>query len=94
MCIIVMYKLSVGHAKILYSFFASMAGFRQNSAEFSAKPAGIRWPKNSVELSANSADNSTEFHSFKILLFLSHVNCISDKFFRFSTNFPEFFKIR
>jgi hypothetical protein len=39
-----MYKLSVGHAKIFCDFFASTAGFRQNSAEFSAKPAGIRWP--------------------------------------------------
>jgi hypothetical protein len=39
-----MYKLSVGHAKIFYDFFTSTAGFRQNSIEFSAKPAGIRWP--------------------------------------------------
>jgi hypothetical protein len=38
-----MYKLSVGHAKIFCYFFASTAGFRQNSAKFSAKPAGIRW---------------------------------------------------
>jgi hypothetical protein len=44
MCVIVMYKLSVGHAKIFYDIFASTADFRQNSAEFSAKPAGIRWP--------------------------------------------------
>jgi hypothetical protein len=40
-----MYKLSVGHAKIFYDFFASLAGFRQNSAEFFAKPAGNRLPK-------------------------------------------------
>jgi hypothetical protein len=44
MCVIVMYKLSVGHAKIFYDFFASTVGFRQNSAEFSTKLAGIRWP--------------------------------------------------
>jgi hypothetical protein len=29
MCVIVMYKLSVGHAKIFYDFFASTTGFRQ-----------------------------------------------------------------
>jgi hypothetical protein len=45
MCVIVMYKLSVGHAKISCDFFTLTAGFRQNLAEFSAKPAGIRWPK-------------------------------------------------
>jgi hypothetical protein len=39
-----MYKLSVGHAKIFCDFFASTAGFQQNLAEFSAKPAGIWWP--------------------------------------------------
>jgi hypothetical protein len=44
MCVIVMYKLSVGHTKIFCDFFASMTGFRQNSAEFFTKPAGIRWP--------------------------------------------------
>jgi hypothetical protein len=43
MCVIVMYKLSAGHAKIFCDFFASTAGFRQNSVEFSAKPIGIRW---------------------------------------------------
>jgi hypothetical protein len=43
MCVIMMYKLSVGHAKIFYDFFASTAGFRQNSAEFSTKSAGIQW---------------------------------------------------
>jgi hypothetical protein len=44
MCVIVMYKLSVGHAKIFCDFFASTAGFRQNLAEFSTKPVGIQWP--------------------------------------------------
>jgi hypothetical protein len=39
-----MYKLSVGHAKIFCNFFASMAGFWQNSVEFPAKPAGNRLP--------------------------------------------------
>jgi hypothetical protein len=29
-----MYKLSVGHAKIFCDFFASTTDFRQNSAEF------------------------------------------------------------
>jgi hypothetical protein len=38
-----MYKLSVVHAKIFCDFFASTADFRQNSAEFSAKPTGIWW---------------------------------------------------
>jgi hypothetical protein len=38
-----MYKLSVGHAKKFCGFFASTAGFQKSSAEFSAKPAGIRW---------------------------------------------------
>jgi hypothetical protein len=68
-------------------FFASTAGFQQNSAEFSAKPAGIQWP-------ADNSVNSTEFRSSKIFLFLSHVNCISAEFSRFSTNFSEFFKMR
>jgi hypothetical protein len=44
MCVIVMYKLSVGYAKFFCDFFASMASFRQNSAEFSAKLAGNRLP--------------------------------------------------
>jgi hypothetical protein len=39
-----MYKLSVARAKIFCDFFASTADFRQNSVEFFAKPAGIRWP--------------------------------------------------
>jgi hypothetical protein len=43
MCVIMMYKLSVGHAKNFYDYFASTTSFRQNLAEFSAKPAGIRW---------------------------------------------------
>jgi hypothetical protein len=44
MCVIVMYKLSVGYAKFFCDFFASTASFRQNSAEFSAKSAGNRLP--------------------------------------------------
>jgi hypothetical protein len=44
MCVIMMYKLSGGHFKIFCDFFTPMADFRQNSVEFSAKPAGIRWP--------------------------------------------------
>jgi hypothetical protein len=53
--------------------------------------------KDLVELSANLADNSvnsTEFCSSKIFLFLSHINCISAEFSRFSTIFSEFFKMR
>jgi hypothetical protein len=38
------YKLSVGHAKIFCDFFASTIDFRQKSVEFCAKPVGIRWP--------------------------------------------------
>jgi hypothetical protein len=98
MCVIVMYKLSVGHAKIFCDFFASTVGFRQNLVEFSAKPVGIRWPnfqKKSAKLSANSADNSvnsTEFHISKILLFISHINYISAKFSQFSMIFLNFLK--
>jgi hypothetical protein len=50
-----------------------------------------------AEFLKNSADNSvnsTEFRSSKIFLFLSHVNCISAEFSRFSTNFSKFFKMR
>jgi hypothetical protein len=53
--------------------------------------------KKSAELSANSPDNSvnsTEFRIPKILLILSHVNCISTKFFWFLMIFSEFFKKR
>jgi hypothetical protein len=93
MGVIVMYKLSVDHTKIFYDFFSSTVGFRENSAEFSAKPAGIQ--KNSAELSANSADNSvnsTEFRISKIFLFLSHINCISIEFFQFLMIFSKFSK--
>jgi hypothetical protein len=81
MCVIVMYKLSVGHAKIFCDFFASMASFRQNLAELSA---------NSVDNSVNSA----EFHISKNFMVLSHVSCNSTEFSRFSPIFFEFCKMR
>jgi hypothetical protein len=79
MCVIVMYKLSVGHAKIFCDFFASTAGFRQNSIEFSAKPAGIRW---------------LNFQKIRPIIRLIQPNFIVPKFpcsFRASTSFrPNF----
>jgi hypothetical protein len=95
MCVIVMYKLSVGYAKFFCDFFASTASFRQNLAEFSAKPAA-EFLKNSAELLANSADNSVnsaEFRMSKNFLFLSHISCISAEFFRFSPIFFKFFEM-
>jgi hypothetical protein len=65
-----MYKLSVGNAKKIYDFFASTPGFRQNLAEFPAKPADNRllnFQKKTVELSANSTDNSVNSTEFYIL---------------------------
>jgi hypothetical protein len=100
MCVIVMCKLSVGHAKIFCDFFASAGGFRQNSAEFSAKPAGIRWP--------NFRQIRPNYRQIRPIIRLIQPNFVVLKFsssFRTSTafrpNFPsfqqffsEFFKMR
>jgi hypothetical protein len=73
MCVIVMYKLSVGHAKIFYGLFASTAGFRQNSVEFSAKPAGIRWP--------NFSKIQPNYRQIRLIIRLIRPNFVVPKFF-------------
>jgi hypothetical protein len=61
------------------------------SAEFTTH---YKFTVHSAELSANSTDNSVDFHVFKKFLFLSLIKCISIDFFRISPNFFEFCKMR
>jgi hypothetical protein len=86
MCVIMMYKLSVGHTKIFYDFFASTADFRQNSAKFSTKLAGIRWP--------NFQKNWLNYRQIRLIIRLIRPNFIVLKFscsLRMSTAFqPNF----
>jgi hypothetical protein len=80
MCVIVIYKLSVGHAKIFCDFFTSTTDFRQKSVEFCAKPVGIRWPN---------------YHQIRPIIRLIWPNFVFPNFFcyfRTSTAFrPNFF---
>jgi hypothetical protein len=91
MCVIVMYKLSVSHAKIFYDFFASSAGFRQNSAEFFAKPAGNRLPK--------FQKNRLNYRQIRPIIRLIRPNFVFLKissqlqFDRIFLIFPDFFQI-
>jgi hypothetical protein len=59
------------------------------SAEFTTH---YKFTVHSAELSANSADNSVDFHVFKKNLFLSLIKCILIDFFEFRRIFPNFVK--
>jgi hypothetical protein len=91
MCVIVMYKLSVDHAKIFCDFFDSTAGFRQNSVEFSAKPTDIR---------LNFQKIQPNYRQIRPIIRFIQLNFVVPKFsysFRTSTafqpNFPGFQRI-
>jgi hypothetical protein len=88
-----MYKLSVGHIKIFCGFFASTVGFRQNSTEFFAKPAGNRWP--------NFQKIQPNYRQIRSIIWLIRPNFVFSKIFYsfhmstvFQSNFSKFFKIR